>query len=83
MTTFEILAIAAGLVAVFIGGIVFHAWMNRQKSPTLTLDAIRAASALLAEAAKSTEDAVTIANERKQAVDLALSQAFSRFPTAK
>jgi len=83
MTTFEILARAAGFVIVFIGGIVFHAWVNRQKSPTLTLDAIKAASALLAEAAKSTEDAVTIANERKQAVDLALSQAAARFPTVK
>lgn len=66
--------IAAG-IALYIGGIATHGWLTRQKSPTLRIDEIKAAAALLAAASKASADEVQIATERKQATDLALSQA--------
>ncbi len=80
--TLEILGYIAAAVTLFIGGIATHGWLTRQKSPTLTLDAIKAATALIAEAQKSADDAVLIATERQQAVALALSQAAARLPAA-
>ena len=78
--TLEILGYLAAAITLFVGGIAFHGYLTRQKSPTLTIDAIKAASALIAEAQKSADDAVTVATERQQAVALALSQAAARLP---
>ena len=73
--TMQILGLLVGAVFLFIAGIATHGWLTRQKSPTLRIDEIKAAAALLAAAAKAASDEVTIATERKQATDLALAQA--------
>lgn len=71
----ELIAYAAGAISLFIGGIATHGWLTRQKSPTLRIDEIKAAAALLAAASKAAADELQTATERKQATDLALSQA--------
>lgn len=73
--TLEILAYIAAAVTLFVSGIAFHGYLTRQKSPTLELDAIRAAASLLAAARTSAANDVTNATCRQQAIDLALSQA--------
>lgn len=75
MSTLQILALAAAFVVAFVGGIAFHGWMMRSKSPTLTLDAIKAATAVLAAAASSSAQEVTAATQRQEAVALALKHA--------
>jgi hypothetical protein len=75
MNTTVLLAILGSNVVSLVAGIVVHAWSARQKSPTLRIDEIKAAAALLASAAKAATDEVQIATERKQATDLALAQA--------
>jgi len=80
--TLEIIAYAAGAIALFISGIATHGWLTRQKSPTLRIDEIKAASALLAAAAKAAADEVLIATERKQTTDLALAHAAAALTSA-
>jgi len=75
MNMLPLLGYVAYTVAVLIAGIAIHGWLTRQKSPTLRIDEIKAAAALLASAAKAATDEVQIASERKQATDLALAQA--------
>jgi hypothetical protein len=75
MTTMQILGVLAGAVFLFIAGIAFHGWMTRRKSPTLTLDAIKAATAVLTAAAAHSAHEVIAANQRQEAVALALKHA--------
>lgn len=81
MTTMQLLGLLAAFVATFVGGITFHGWMTRQKSPTLTLDAIKAATAMLTAAAASSAHEVTAANQRQEAVALALKHAAASLST--
>lgn len=75
MTSMQILLLLAGFVSVFVGGIVFHAWLNRQKSPTLTIDAIKAATAVIAAARSNAIADVVAAAQRREAINLALKHA--------
>lgn len=79
--TLEILGYIAAFVATFIGGIATHGWMTRQKSPTLTLDAIKAATAVLTAAAAHSANEVIAANQRQEAVSLALKHAAATLQT--
>lgn len=79
--TLEILAYAAGAIALFISGIATHGWLTRQKSPTLTLDAIKAATAVLTAAAAHSANEVIAANQRQEAVALALKHAAETLAT--
>ncbi len=70
-----ILGYIAAFVATYVGGIATHGWMTRQKSPTLTLDAIRAATAVLTAARAASANEVIAATQRDEAVALALKHA--------
>lgn len=70
-----ILGYIAAFVATYIGGIATHGWMTRQKSPTLTLDAIKAATAILNAARAASAAEVLAAKQRDEAVELALKHA--------
>ena len=73
--TLEILGYVAAAVTLFVGGIATHGWLTRQKSPTLTLDAIKAATAVLTAARSESAAAVLAATQRDEAVALALKHA--------
>lgn len=75
MTSTQLLLQLAGLVLVFVGGVVFHAWLNRQKSPKLTLDAIKVATAVIAAARSEAIADVVAASQRREAINLALQHA--------
>lgn len=79
--TLEILGYVAAFVVTFVGGIATHGWLTRQKSPTLTLDAIKAATAVLSAAAASAANDATAAQQRKEAVALALKHAAATLTT--
>jgi len=80
--TLEIVGYLAAALTLFVAGIATHGWLTRQKSPTLRIDEIKAASALLAAAAKAAADEVQTATERKQATDLALAHAAAALTSA-
>lgn len=67
-------------IVLFVVGIFVHAWFTRQKSNALRIDAIKAATDILLEAATSTsEDKIILAaTERKQAQALAVAQSLQR-----
>lgn len=77
----EILAYVSAAVIIYIAGIATHGWLTRQKSPTLTLDAIKAASAVLTAAAAHSAHEVTAAAQRQEAVALALKHAAETLTT--
>ena len=77
-----ILGYIAAFIATYIGGIATHGWMTRQKSPTLTLDAIKAATAVLSAAAASAAHEATSAQQRQEAVALALKHAAATLTTS-
>lgn len=77
MTTMQLICLAALIVIVFVGGIAFHGWMTRQKSPTLTLDAIKAATAVITAARAASAAEVVAATQRDEAIALALKHASS------
>lgn len=81
-TTELILAFIASNVFSLVAGIAWHGWLARQKSPTLALDEIKAASAVLNSARASAANAVVAAAQRKEAVDLALTHAGLTTPAA-
>jgi drug/metabolite transporter superfamily protein YnfA len=81
MTMLPLLGYLAAAIALFVGGIAFHGWMTRQKSPTLTLDAIKAATAILAAARAESAGAVLAATQRDEAVALALKHAAETLTT--
>jgi hypothetical protein len=83
MTTFQLIALAAAAVLLFVAGIAVHAWFTRQKSSILRIDAIKGAVDVLVAAANSTDDDALIvaATERKQSTALALQQALARLNT--
>lgn len=85
MTTFQILAMIAGAVALFVGGIATHGWLTRQKTSAIRADAIHGAvDVLLAAANTAGDDAVILAaTQRKQATALALQHALERLTAAR
>jgi hypothetical protein len=70
-----ILGYIAAFIATYVGGIATHGWMTRQKSPTLTLDAIKAATAILNAARAASAAEVLAATQRDEAIALALKHA--------
>ncbi len=74
-TTELVLLIVCSNLVSLIAGMAFIGWLTRQKSPTLTLDAIKGATAILNAAAAEATSEVTTATQRKEAVDLALKHA--------
>jgi hypothetical protein len=73
--TLTILGYLAAFIATFVGGIATHGWLTRQKSPTLTLDAIKAANAILTAARIASASELMAAKQRDEAVALALKHA--------
>lgn len=78
--TMQILAIIAGFIFVYIGGIATHGWLTRQKTSAIRADAIHGAvDVLLAAANTASDDAqILAATQRKQATALALQHALER-----
>jgi hypothetical protein len=83
--TFQILAMIASAVALFVGGIATHGWLTRQKTSAIRADAIHGAvDVLLAAANTASDDAqILAATQRKQATALALQHALERLTAAK
>lgn len=82
--TFQILALIAGAVFLFVGGIATHGWLTRQNTSAIRADAIHGAvDVLLAAANTSGDDAMILAaTQRKQATALALTHALERLTAA-